>query len=369
MKHEPSSRTTYWKEFDESDPRRAASEQLALLLGPQWLTEDVVRHINWLISWEIRRAKAADGTWKQLDETRPIDLSGWELVRDYLVDLWDWWAEGAHLRPQPFRPRGKNTIEYASPYAVRLAEEIAPADLERNQLPEPVRVTTIDAHLGDALFRLNSIVHFEINRATGWLDRESSGPGSLPNTLWEGAAPSAETKRRYRTRITQGDRTWWAFAPATPDGKNSYMNNYVSRINAAGWRPSTGFPIGINMLGVDFLDCSFILCEFNNVTMDFSRLSNTFFGGCTFRVCSLCNVKADDVFMFSTNIGRTMFNGTNLTGARFSEIVFSNDSSTSLETKFRDALLTGVKFVSTILVDESGVPSHFKGFADTNSDT
>jgi len=164
-----------------------------------------VRHLNWLILWEIRRAKAADESWRRLDETQPIDLAGWELVRDVLAIFWDWWAEGVHLRSQPFRPRGKNAIEFAPPYAVRLVEDIAPADLPKNQLPEPLRVTTLDAHLGDALFRLNCIVHFEINKATGWLDRQSGGPGSLPNLLWDGAATSAETGRRYQTRITQGE--------------------------------------------------------------------------------------------------------------------------------------------------------------------
>jgi hypothetical protein len=162
-------RAPYWKEFDQSDPRRGAIDQLGLLLGPQWwLTQDVARHLDWLIPWEIRRATAADDSWKQLDETPPIDFAGWEIVRDNLVSFWDWWADGVHLRPQPFRPRGKT-----SPYVVRLAEEIAPTDLPRIQLPELVRVTTIGAHIGDALFQLNCIVHFEINKATGWLGHQS----------------------------------------------------------------------------------------------------------------------------------------------------------------------------------------------------
>jgi hypothetical protein len=139
-----------------------------LIVGAQWLTQDVARHLDWLIPWEIRRATAADDSWKQLDETPPIDFAGWEIVRDNLVSFWDWWADGVHLRPQPFRPRGKT-----SPYVVRLAEEIAPTDLPRIQLPELVRVTTIGAHIGDALFQLNCIVHFEINKATGWLGHQS----------------------------------------------------------------------------------------------------------------------------------------------------------------------------------------------------
>jgi hypothetical protein len=310
FKEELLPRAPYWKEFDEGDPRRGAIEQLGLLLGPQWLTKDVVRHLNWLIPWEIRRAVAADDSWERLDETRPIDLSGWEAVRDDLVSLWDWWAEGVHLRLQPSRPRGKSAISFDPPYAFRLAEQIAPPDLPRNQLPEPVRVTTIAAHLGDALFRLNCLVHFEINKATGWLDRERGGPGSLPNMLWEGASTSDETGHRYQTRITQGDRTWWAFAPATPDGKNFYMDYYVSRINAAGWYPESRFPIHLNLLGADLFGCSFSNTIFIGNTMNYSRLSKSRFLVCNFTACDLHYTKSNYVSFNLCGFEYTELNGT-----------------------------------------------------------
>jgi hypothetical protein len=72
-----------------------------------------------------------------------------EVVRDRLASLWDWWAEGVHMRLQPYRERGKSSMKFNPPYALRVAEQIAPADLPRGSFPEPVRLTTLDAHLGD----------------------------------------------------------------------------------------------------------------------------------------------------------------------------------------------------------------------------
>ena len=197
------SRQTYWKDFDDGSQLFTAVEELGLLLGPQWISIEVGKHLAWLISWEIGRAASANNeSPTRYEETRPLSVVEWGTVRDRLVELWDWWAEGAHLRPQPYRPKGKNDILFDKPYAVRLAEQISPPDLQRGALPEPVRVTTLDCHLGDAIFRLNCALHFEINKATGWLGEEAMGLDSC-SELWADAGPPSG-QRRYQTRIQRG---------------------------------------------------------------------------------------------------------------------------------------------------------------------
>ena len=49
-------RAVYWKDFDQTDPRRETIYELVRLLGPQWLTPEIFRYIDGLIKWEISRA-------------------------------------------------------------------------------------------------------------------------------------------------------------------------------------------------------------------------------------------------------------------------------------------------------------------------
>jgi hypothetical protein len=51
----------YWKDYDEADPRRRASFELASLLAPQWLSPEVVNHLGSLLEWEIRRTFSHPG--------------------------------------------------------------------------------------------------------------------------------------------------------------------------------------------------------------------------------------------------------------------------------------------------------------------
>jgi hypothetical protein len=246
-------RTAYWRQFNDGDSRQVLAEELGMILAPQWLQPEVWRHPAWLIEWEVHRSIANGGVRRSDAESAPLELENRELARDRLADLWDWWAEGVHTRPQPYRERGKNTVKFNAPFALLLAEQIAPTDLPRGSFPEPVRLTTLDAHLGDALFRLNCRLHFEINRATGWLDRPPLNGPDVAQSIWEGAERDLNRSRRYQTCILQGERTWWAFAPSSPDENNHYLEAYFARINAAGWYPQERFPFGVDFSGVDFL--------------------------------------------------------------------------------------------------------------------
>jgi len=247
-----SPRARSWADFPDGDPRRTAIRRLAPLLAPRWITPEVGRNINQLLAWEIGRATTDDARADvPLGTPAPIRIERWHGIRDTLAALWDWWVEGVHLRPQPFIREDTATLDYKEPYAVRLAKILAPTDLPRDKLPEPVRIDTLDAHLGDALFRLNCVVHFQINKRMGWLDRkwQRGQSPSLPQQLWEGAVASAGYT--YQTRIKQNDREWVAFAPSTPDQVSHFFVMFCNRINGAGWRPAGGFPGGVDMRGID----------------------------------------------------------------------------------------------------------------------
>ena len=309
-------RTPYWKDFDESDPRSAAVEELGRLLGPQWLMQDVAKHVRWLIAWEIRRAQTASTDWQERDETQPIDIRAWAVVRDVLADLWDWWGEGVHLRAQPQRERGGQSISFIEPYAVRLSKEITPTDLPRGVMPEPVRVATLDAHLGDALFRLNCAVHFEINRVTGWLARPTNGVNALSSALWEDSSWDEATDHPYQTKIGEGQGTWVAFAPAGR-ANSIYFRLYCHRINSAGWRPGGFFPSSVDMSGVDFAGSNLALSVLGGSSFQYARLSKAFVGSAYLEDCDFGNCAADGLQLIDATINNSDFSGADLRQANF----------------------------------------------------
>jgi hypothetical protein len=129
---EPALRSPYWKDFAEGDPRRSVVQSLAPLLAAQWITGEVAQHMTTLIAWEIGRSAADSRIAVLADETPPLTLDDWRRIRDALADLWDWWAEGVHLRPQPYHHPDTAALTYGEPFAARLVRMLAPTDLPRD---------------------------------------------------------------------------------------------------------------------------------------------------------------------------------------------------------------------------------------------
>lgn len=230
-------RTTYWKDFAADDPRSRFVERLGMLLGVQWLSPDVCRHLAELVRWEVERERAEAG------ETRTLSLAQWERVRDALADLWDWWAEAVHLRWQP--ERDLEALKQGPPRVRRILTWGEPLrDDPEAGVPAPVRTTMIDAELGDALFRLNALLHFHIAVRRGWLDGARDESGRVdPTRLWSTEPTPGVGCRRYQ--VVVGD--YVLFAPA--GRPNTFFSNYVARINAAGWQPQGPFPGGVRLDG------------------------------------------------------------------------------------------------------------------------
>ena len=195
-------RLAYWQDFDEEMPQFAASRRLAFLLGPQWLTDEVRAHLFWLIEQAVAKQPAR-----------------WVWLRDLLLDVYIWWAEGVHLRPQPGIERGQKV--WRSAHIDDMLHMALPFD---PSVPtEPPRTTTLDAHLGEALMELTALVHA--------LLIETAGEMPMAGALRDG----------YRHGEQHN-----CFAV----GASGHAKAIFARINAAGWRKSGAFPGGANLRSI-----------------------------------------------------------------------------------------------------------------------
>jgi uncharacterized protein YjbI with pentapeptide repeats len=252
-------RTDYWKDFAVDSPLHDFSRSISELFAPQWLSQEVTRHLEALLKWECERA----GTQSLLgvpqargQATEPLTVDQWERIRDGLADVWHWWGDGVHLRPQPEIRARTRDIELMPAYVNDLIEHDLPYDpVARKSRFAPARSTTMDAHLGDALFRVATIVHFELARLSEWLSVKHYGGELTARKLWEGISPSgAQPHPAQSSGKKEGARRWVFFAPSGADPR--YFEFFKARINAAGWRPSGPFPRGLRLDGIDLRGCN-----------------------------------------------------------------------------------------------------------------
>jgi len=236
-------RAPYWKDFEASSPQYALSRRLSDLLAPQWLSPEVARHVKHLLRWEIGRSAAPETAPSPGRPTEPLDSCGWERARNLLADIWDWWAEGVHLRPEP-KMETRGFVGFSEPLVCKMIDWSSPQEVQQ-EFPAPARTATIDAHLGDGLFQLAASVHYQTAIAAGWLEKGKIKPGDL----WEGVSDMGHGPRRCQCSVRRADKQWTLFSPA---GANpGYFVNYIARVNSAGWRPMGWFPIGLDLSGVD----------------------------------------------------------------------------------------------------------------------
>ena len=98
----------------------------------------MLEHLFWLLTKEIG-----------VEPQRRVWL------RDLLLDIYVWWAEGVHLCPQPRRGRGAR--HWDPGYINELLEQALPFDPD--EVVEPIPGTTLDTHLGYALMLMSAAVH------------------------------------------------------------------------------------------------------------------------------------------------------------------------------------------------------------------
>ncbi len=155
------------RDFSASgDVRYQFSRALAELLAPQWLTPNVLAHLRELIRLEILRATSdADSSDVTSDiaglPTDSLSLAGWKGGRDVLADLWEWWMDGAHLRPQVKAERGRRP-EIESAYVEKLIRHAVPLTADEDERLELESASSMDAHLGEGLCELCVLTHYHI---------------------------------------------------------------------------------------------------------------------------------------------------------------------------------------------------------------
>lgn len=283
-------REVFWKDFDQVDPRHELCHRLAALLGPVWVTPEVGRHLRGLLTWEIARAADAE-------------LELWQKVRDGLADAWDWWAEGVHLRPQPGKKAGNWQYELGEkPLALLIVEEKRlRSDLR--QCPTPVRITSIDAHLGDGLFLLTSCIHEELAVRGSGLDEGAS--------FW--ASVEEERTRRYQLRLRHKEGTQVRFAPTGPESQ--YFLNYCARINAGGNRPQGLFPIGANLNGANLTGACLRGADFRRAGLSGANLSGADLSGADLSGATLKAAILSEATLRWANLSWADLSGADLSGA------------------------------------------------------
>lgn len=289
-------RPHYWRDFGYEEERHEWSRTLAELLAPQWLAEPVLKHILNLLEWEFGRADATT----QGDEcTKPLTSAVWRYIRDGLADIYDWWAEGAAVRPQLGIVFKKNETEWNQPYLQTLIEE----QFERPAKPDiltivPPRVNTYDGHLGVALMQLTAAVHEGL--------RKIALRTGFKETLREG---SRVQSKQYDDRIR--------FRPGS--GHREFFRWYCGRVNAVGWYGGRSltveFPSGAFLRGADFSRTTLVRVDFSYASLVDADLYGAQLIAANLRGADLRLANLTDANLTSANLNIADLRTADLTGA------------------------------------------------------
>jgi uncharacterized protein YjbI with pentapeptide repeats len=299
-------RAQYWQDFEAADPRDWLIRKMGEILSAQWLSDEISQHISELLKWETKRARTGKGqlTQSKTNEmsTDPISLKKWELIRDAMADLWDWWGEGVHLRPQP-KERQKIWSFDKPPYVVELAKlAMRRANFNRKRPPRPIRTTTIDAHLGYALFQLNCFLHYFISQADGWNEAVAAAGAK---DIW---AQKRSAPRPYQIIVEYEDKDFIQFSPSgeSPD----YFRNYIDRINGAGVQPGGRHRMPV-MFSPDFPAFKML----RGVNFEGATLNNVSFGACDLTAANFQHSDLEHAELTSAQMASANLEGANLYSA------------------------------------------------------
>jgi Pentapeptide repeats (8 copies) len=308
-------RSAFWADFEETDRRHRLSRRLGMLLAPRWLSAEVERHVSELIAWEVSRSNEAnDVPHPQVDRlrampTESISRESWARIRDDLADLWEWWGEGAHLRPQIRLKTGNIQGWDGTLYALKLIEWSLPKDFARRAVlpPAPQRTVAVDAQLGAGLFLLCVVTHREIAIGNSSQSAEAAGPmNSAPDQ-------AIDFPRSYQScRRQQGYNEVLFF----PSSQENYLRNYIARMNASGWRPLGKFPWRADLGAVDLR-----MANLSGVDLSGADLSDADLSGANLSRSNLFKANLCRVNLAGTNVTEANFVEADLSGAYLREVI------------------------------------------------
>lgn len=305
----------YWRDFsrEEDRPRHDFSRDLAYLLAPQWVAPNVWDHLRHLIEWEIARAATAATASPEGNEltglpTRALSFERWKYVRDGLADLWEWWGDCAHLRPQVKTDRRKKSV-VEPPFVEELIRWAAPLTAEENEALPLESSTSIDAHLGDALCQICAMVHFYIAVNEGL---ERIEPGTLEYVKSD--------RNRKCQRVAKRDQTELVlFAPGGKDVKAGHYNpsfkHYCARINSAFDGPLREFPSRAVLNGVNLANADLTVSTLIDARLDYANLSGVNLTSSNLARAKLVSANLKNAFLSRANLTLARLNGANLSNA------------------------------------------------------
>jgi len=290
----------YWRDFSREEDRLRYdfSRELAYLLAPQWVAPNVWDHLRHLIEWEISRAAtAADASPNDNHlsglPTQALSFERWKYVRDGLADLWEWWGDCAHLRPQVRTDRWKKSV-IEPPFVEELIRLAAPLTAEENEALPLESATSLDAHLGDALCQICAMVHFYIAVNEGL---EQIDPVTLEYV-------KSDKGRKFQRHAKRDQIELVLFAPGGENVKQDPFNptfrHYFARINSAFGSPLREFPSRAFLNGVHLSYTIFFLSNLEAVRLDSADLFGAHLVGSG---------------LFRANLSRANLNNANLSHA------------------------------------------------------
>jgi hypothetical protein len=311
------------REFDKRDPRRELTRQLGRYLAPQWLSPTVSRHLLRLLDWELGRAQHRPRTSRRGLPTQRLRWETWARIRDDLAAAWDWWTDAMLLRPS----RGDDPTVLEPTLAHGWADISIGPSTDR-AVP---RLQHLDAHLGDALFFLASVLHYRMAIRDGWAGTKND-PIMVPALLWHGAGPPSDRPAR-QTPIIRDQHYWVLFAPGA--GRERWFRCDQARMNAVGGRPHGPWPRGAQLCGTDLrgLRIAFDCPDPDDTWSDVvTPLRHANLDGASLRGGWLRNVDGRETVLTRTDLRNTELDGADfsladitearLEGARFERALF-----------------------------------------------
>ncbi len=281
----------FWREYspEEDRDRRDFSRNLSHLLAPQWIMPNVCGHLRGLLEWEIDRSFAGASDAARQSRlaglpTQPLTREEWQIVRDVSANLWAWWSDGAHLRPQIKTDRFRGA-DVRPPFVEELIRGAAPRVAELDETLQLESSTSLDAHLGEGLFQLCAWVHFFVAQADGWLaPRGEAGEAPAPDQLWKGVTArkvfnrgkgevvvgKEDAPHPFQATIVQGAKEWRVFAPSGAD--LGLFQRCIARVNAAEGRPAGSFPRQGEGQGIDLRGARLVRASLDGARLDGARL-------------------------------------------------------------------------------------------------
>jgi uncharacterized protein YjbI with pentapeptide repeats/KaiC/GvpD/RAD55 family RecA-like ATPase len=343
-------RSAYWRDFDKADPRWQFSRDLSRMLSSHRLTQEVRNYVVGLLEWEIEESTGSSSDGRQAAQYGETDALGqWRTTRDGLEDLWDWWGEGIHLRPQPYRDDSDNLC-----YTPALVNELLDNSLPRDRSPDasvwwPGRLVNADANVGDALCQLNAWIHFLISSKDGWKRKFTSDQSSARR----------DGERPYGILYRANGKDFTMFRPT--GNEDEYFRNYCSRINASG-KSFVRFPSRATLRSVDLSGASLEGVDFSEALLDDADLQFASLTGALFVGASLAGTNLREAFLsravfISADLDDAQLRDASLEGADFrlaslrhADLSKANlvgadlSETTAIEACFREAILHRTSF-------------------------